>query len=263
MIRALWTAATGMAAQALNVDVIANNLANVNTTGFKRGRANFQDLMYQQIKSAGAEASAAGTQLPTGIQVGLGVRAAGIESIFLEGSFKNTSNPLDLAIEGRGFFQILMPNGDLAYTRAGAFSMDNQGQIVTSDGNVLQPAITIPPDALTINIGADGTVSVEQPGGASTVVGQIQLADFSNPAGLTHLGHSLFQANNASGQAITGNAGANGLGNLGQGTLEMSNVNIVEEMVNLIAGQRAYEMNSKAVQAGDEMLQTANNIRRG
>jgi len=262
MIRSLWTAATGMAAQALNVDVIANNLANVNTTGFKRGRANFQDLMYQQIKSAGAEASSAGTQLPTGIQVGLGVRAAGVESIFLEGSFKDTSNPLDLAIEGRGFFQILQPNGDMAYSRAGSFNLDSQGQLVTPDGNVLQPAITIPSDAMTINIGGDGTVSVDQPGGASTVIGQIQLADFSNPAGLTHLGHSLFQVSNSSGEPIVGNAGENGFGSLGQGMLEMSNVNIVEEMVNLIAGQRAYEMNSKAVQAGDEMLQTANNIRR-
>jgi flagellar basal-body rod protein FlgG len=262
MIRALWTAATGMAAQALNVDVIANNLANVNTTGFKRGRANFQDLMYQQVKSAGAEASSAGTQLPTGTQIGLGVRTSGIESIFLEGSFKDTSNPLDMAIEGRGFFQIQMPNGDLAYTRAGAFSLDSQGQLVTADGNVLQPAITIPSDAIAINISNDGTVSAQQPGGTSSVLGQIQLADFSNPAGLTHLGHSLFQASNASGEAITGNPGVNGLGSLGQGMLEMSNVNIVEEMVNLIAGQRAYEMNSKAVQAGDEMLQTANNIRR-
>ncbi len=262
MIRALWTAATGMAAQALNVDVIANNLANVNTTGFKRGRANFQDLMYQQIKSAGAEASSVGTQLPTGIQVGLGVRAAGVESIFLEGSFKDTSNPLDLAIEGRGFFQIQMPNGDLAYTRAGTFSMDSQGQLVTPDGNLLQPGITIPADAMTINISNDGTVSAQQPGAASTVLGQIQLADFSNPAGLTHLGHSLFQTSNASGEAITGSPGVNGMGSIGQGMLEMSNVNIVEEMVNLIAGQRAYEMNSKAVQAGDEMLQTANNIRR-
>jgi len=223
MIRSLWTAATGMAAQALNVDVIANNLANVNTSGFKRGRANFQDLMYQQIKSAGAEASAAGTQLPTGIQVGLGVQTAGVESIFLEGSFQNTSNPLDIAIQGHGFFQVLLPNGDLAYTRAGNYSLDNQGQIVTADGNVLQPAITIPSDTLHINIATDGTVSVEQPGGTSTVIGQIQLANFSN---------------------------------------QMSNVNIVEEMVNLIAGQRAYEMNSKAVKAGDEMLQTANNIRR-
>jgi len=251
-----------MAAQALNVDVIANNLANVNTTGFKRGRANFQDLMYQQIKSAGAEASAAGTQLPTGIQIGLGVQAAGVESIFHEGSFKNTTNPLDVAIQGRGFFQILLPNGELAYTRAGNYSMDSQGQIVTPDGNVLQPAITIPSDALHVNIAGDGTVSVEQPGNASTVVGQIQLADFSNPAGLTHLGHSLYQPSNASGEPTLGNAGENGLGAIGQGMLEMSNVNIVEEMVNLIAGQRAYEMNSKAVKAGDEMLQTANNIRR-
>ncbi len=262
MIRSLWTAATGMAAQALNVDVIANNLANVNTSGFKRGRANFQDLMYQQIKSAGAEASAAGTQLPTGIQVGLGVQTAGVESIFLEGSFQNTSNPLDIAIQGHGFFQVLLPNGDLAYTRAGNYSLDNQGQIVTADGNVLQPAITIPSDTLHINIATDGTVSVEQPGGTSTVIGQIQLANFSNPAGLTHLGRSLYQPSNASGEPTLGNAGENGFGNIGQGMLEMSNVNIVEEMVNLIAGQRAYEMNSKAVKAGDEMLQTANNIRR-
>jgi len=262
MIRSLWTAATGMAAQALNVDVIANNLANVNTAGFKRGRANFQDLMYQQIKSPGAEASASGTQLPTGTQVGLGVRTSGVESIFMEGSIKQTDNPLDLAIEGRGFFQILLPNGELAYSRAGSFSLDNQGQIVTPDGNILQPALNIPADALSINIGPDGTVSVEQPGATSTVIGQIQLVDFSNPAGLTHLGHSIYQASNASGEAIIGNAGENGLGTLAQGMLEMSNVNIVEEMVNLIAGQRAYEMNSKAVQAGDEMLQIANNIRR-
>jgi len=262
MIRSLWTAATGMAAQALNVDVIANNLANVNTAGFKRGRANFQDLMYQQIKSPGAEASTSGTQLPTGIQVGLGVRAAGVESVFMEGSIKQTDNPLDLAIEGRGFFQILLPNGELAYTRAGSFSLDSQGQIVTPDGNILQPALNIPADTLSINISADGTVSVEQPGAVSTVIGQIQLVDFSNPAGLTHLGHSLYQSSNASGEPITGNAGENGFGTLAQGMLEMSNVNIVEEMVNLIAGQRAYEMNSKAVQAGDEMLQIANNIRR-
>lgn len=262
MIRALWTAATGMAAQALNVDVIANNLANVNTAGFKRGRANFQDLMYQHLKSPGAEASTSGTQLPTGIQVGLGVKAAGIESIFLEGSIKQTGNPLDLAIEGRGFFQILMPNGELAYTRAGNFSIDSQGRIVTANGDILQPAITIPSDALSVNISPDGTVSVEQPGAASTVIGQIQLVDFSNPAGLIRLGHSLYQASNASGEPIVGNPGENGMGTLGQGMLEMSNVNVVEEMVNLIAGQRAYEMNSKAVQAGDEMLQIANNIRR-
>lgn len=261
MIRSLWTAATGMTAQNLNVDVIANNLANVNTTGFKRGRANFQDLMYQQIKSPGADASSAGTQVPTGIQVGLGVKAAGVENIFLEGSLKPTGNPLDFAIQGRGFFQIQMPNGELAYSRAGSFSQDSQGQIVTADGNVLQPAVNIPSDALSISVGADGTVSVLQPGGVSSVLGQIQLADFSNPAGLEMLGNSLFRPSNASGEAILGTPGDSGLGSIGQSMLEMSNVNIVEEMVNLIAGQRAYEMNSKAIKAADEMLQTANNIR--
>ncbi len=261
MIRSLWTAATGMTAQALNVDVIANNLANVNTSGFKRGRANFQDLMYQQLKTAGADASSAGTEIPTGLQVGMGVRAAGIENVFLQGSFQQTSNPLDLAIEGRGFFEIQMPDGEPAYTRAGAFSMDSQGRIVTPDGNVLQPAINIPPDALSITVSSDGTVSVEQPGGLNTVVGQIQLADFSNPAGLKLLGDSMYQSTNSSGEPTTGTASENGLGSIGQGMLEMSNVNIVEEMVNLIAGQRAYEMNSKAVKASDEMLHIANNMR--
>lgn len=262
MMRSLWTAATGMAAQNMNVDVIANNLANVNTAGFKRGRANFQDLMYQQIKAPGAEASAAGTQLPSGIQIGLGVQTASVSQNFSEGSFQTTNNKLDLAIKGRGFFQVLMPSGDLAYTRAGAFSVDAQGQLVSADGNIVQPAITIPADVLSINVAEDGTVSVEQPGSVSTVVGQIQLVDFINPGGLTMLGSSMFQSSNASGEPITGNPGTNGLGGIGQGMLEMSNVNMVEEMVNLIAGQRAYEMNSKAIQAADEMLQTANSIRR-
>lgn len=262
MMRSLWTAATGMAAQNMNVDVIANNLANVNTAGFKRGRANFQDLMYQQIKAPGAEASAAGTQLPSGIQIGLGVQTASVSQNFSEGSFQTTNNKLDLAIKGRGFFQVLMPSGDLAYTRAGGFSVDAQGQMVSADGNIIQPAITFPVDTLSINVAEDGTVSVEQPGSVSTVIGQIQLVDFINPGGLTMLGNSMFQSSNASGEPITGNPDTDGLGAIGQGMLEMSNVNMVEEMVNLIAGQRAYEMNSKAIQAADEMLQTANSIRR-
>ncbi len=262
MMRSLWTAATGMAAQTTNVDVIANNLANVNTAGFKRGRANFQDLMYQQIKSPGAEASAAGTQLPSGIQVGLGVKTASIEYVFSEGSFQQTSNTLDIAIQGRGFFQVQLPNGEIGYTRSGSFSRDAQGQLVTANGNVVQPTITLPADTLNINIGHDGTVSIEQPGGISTVVGQIQTVDFSNPAGLTHLGNSIFQASNASGQPLTGTPGENGFGGLGQGMIEMSNVNMVDEMVNLIAAQRAYEMNSKSVQAADEMLQNANGLKR-
>jgi len=262
MMRALWTASTGMAAQSLNVDVISNNIANVNTNGFKRGRAAFQDLMYQQVKAPGSEASSAGTQLPTGIQVGLGVRTAGVASIFSEGSFQQTDNPLDLTIQGRGFFQIQQANGDTAYTRAGSFSIDAQGQIVTHNGDPVQPAITVPADAQTIQVSQDGTVSAVQPGGIQTVLGQIQIADFINPAGLTHLGSNLFQTSNASGEPVVGNPSENGLGSIGQGMLEMSNVSMVEEMVNLIAGQRAYEMNSKAIQAADEMLQTANNVRR-
>ncbi len=262
MLLALHTAATGMAAQSRNVDVISNNLANINTAGFKRGRANFQDLMYQQIKAPGAEASAAGTQLPTGIQIGMGVRTAGVENLFSQGEFKQTGSSLDLAIQGRGFFQVQLANGDTAYTRAGSFSLDGQGQVVTPSGDLLQPAISIPQDALSIMVAADGTVSVEQPGALQTVVGQIQLATFQNPAGLKQLGNSLYQSTNASGEAIIGNPSENGLGSIGQSMLEMSNVNMVEEMVNLISAQRAYEMNSKAIQAADEMLQTANNVRR-
>jgi len=262
MMRSLWTAATGMAAQGLNVDVISNNIANVNTTGFKRGRANFQDLMYQQIKAPGSEASAAGTQLPTGIQVGLGVKAASVSSIFSEGSFQQTDNPLDLTIQGRGFFQIQLPSGDTAYSRDGKFSVDATGQLVTQNGDQVQPGITIPTDAQSIQISPDGTVSAVQAGGIQSILGQIQIADFINPSGLTHLGSNLFQPSNASGEAVIGNPSENGLGSIGQGMLEMSNVNMVEEMVNLIAAQRAYEMNSKAIQAADEMLQTANNVRR-
>lgn len=262
MMRSLWTAATGMAAQSLNVDVISNNIANVNTNGFKRGRASFQDLMYQQVKAPGSEASGAGTQVPVGIQIGLGVRTAGVDSIFSEGSFQQTNNALDLTIQGSGFFQIQLPNGDTAYTRAGSFSLDAQGQIVTQNGDLLLPGITIPADAQNIQVAQDGTVSVTQPGGVQSVLGQIQIADFINPSGLNRLGSNLYQISNASGEAVIGNPTENGLGSIGQGSLEMSNVSMVEEMVNLIAGQRAYEMNSKAIQAADEMLQTANSIRR-
>jgi len=261
MMRSLWTAATGMSAQSLNVDVISNNLANVNTAGFKRGRANFQDLMYQQVTSPGSQNSA-GNQVPSGVQVGLGVRTAGISRIFSEGSFQQTGNPLDLAIEGRGFFQVQMPDGSLSYTRTGSFSVDSQGQLVTQDGYVVQPAMTIPSDASSINISPDGTLSVVQPGNVQSTIGQIQLADFSNPDGLTAIGHSLFQESQASGTATTASPGTGGFGSVAQSTLEMSNVNTVEEMVNMIAAQRAYEMNSKSIQAADEMLHMANNIRR-
>jgi len=251
-----------MAAQGLNVDVISNNISNVNTTGFKRGRANFQDLMYQQVKAPGSEASSAGTKLPTGIQIGLGVKAASVSSIFSEGSFQQTDNPLDMTIQGRGFFQIQLPNGDTGYTRDGKFSVDANGQLVTQNGDQVQPGITIPTDAQAVQVAADGTVSAVQAGGILSVLGQIQIADFVNPSGLTHMGSNLFQVSDASGEAVIGNPSENGLGSIGQGMLEMSNVNMVEEMVNLIAAQRAYEMNSKAIQAADEMLQTANNVRR-
>lgn len=260
-MRSLWTAATGMAAQAVNVDVIANNLANVNTTGFKRGRANFEDLMYQQISSPGSQNSA-GNQVPNGIQVGLGVRTAGIDRVQAEGNFQQTGNPLDLAIEGRGFIQVLLPSGELAYTRGGSLSINSLGQIVTQDGYPMIPTLTIPQNAMSVTITPDGSISAVQPGNISTILGQLQLADFANPAGLTAIGQNMLQQSVGSGPPIIGAPGVNGLGTVAQGTLETSNVSAVEEMVNLIAAQRAYEMNSKAIQAADEMLQAANNIRR-
>lgn len=261
MIQSLWTASTGMAAQSTNVDVISNNLANVNTNGFKRSRAHFQDLMYQQMKLVGAQ-DGAGNQTPTGIQVGLGVRTAGVEKVFTQGGYQNTNNDFDLAIEGKGFFQVQMPDGSMGYTRSGSFSLDGNGQLVTPDGYPVQPAISVPADATRVDVAADGTVTVLQPGGTASVVGQISLASFANPAGLMAMGHSTFQETVASGAALTGVPGANGIGSIAQGMLETSNVNAVEEMVGLIAAQRAYEMNSKAVQAADEMMQSANGLRR-
>lgn len=262
MLRSLFTAATGMTAQQQHIDVIANNLANVNTSGFKRGRADFQDLLYQTLRQPGA-ASSNQTEIPTGIQLGLGVRTAAVQRLFLEGDFQQTQNQLDVAIDGAGFFQIRLPNGDTAYSRAGAFKLDSQGRVVNSDGFPLEPEITIPPDATNITVGTDGTVSVLQAGNtAPQQVGQITLANFSNPAGLSGLGRSLFQTTTASGDPITGAPGQGGIGGLSQGVLEISNVSVVEEMVNLISGQRAYEINSRAIQASDEMLQTAANLRR-
>ena len=262
MIRALWTAASGMQAQQKNIDVVAHNLANVNTTGFKRSRADFQDLMYQNLKSTGSPATNA-TQVPTGIQIGLGTRLAGVTKIFSPGDFSQTGNELDIAIEGDGFFQIQQPDGTTGYSRAGTFKRDSQGRVVTTDGNPMLPEIVIPSNATKINIGSDGTVSVQQSGqNTPTTVGSIQLASFSNPAGLSAQGKNIFLPSDASGTATTGTPGQNGLGAVAQGLLEMSNVNVAEEMVNMIVGQRAYEINSKAVQASDEMLQTANNMRR-
>lgn len=262
MMRSLYTAATGMEAQRLNIDVVANNLANVNTTGFKRSRADFQDLLYQDEKTAGA-AAAEGLQIPSGIQVGLGVRPVAVQKIFAQGDFASTGNPLDLVIEGGGFFQVPKPDGELAYTRAGSFKLNSDGRIVTSDGYPLEPTITIPTNTTSITVGTDGKITVTQPGNNTpTEVGRITLARFSNPAGLKSVGRNLYTPTDSSGEAITGNPGTDGMGTIGQGFLELSNVNVVEEMVNMIASQRAYEINSKAVQASDEMLQVANNLKR-
>jgi len=261
MMRGLWTAASGMSAQETNIDVIANNLANVNTTGFKTSRVDFQDLYYQTVTAAGTGSE--GNQIPTGIQIGLGVRTASVQKLFTPGDFRQTGNPLDIAIEGDGFFQVTGSDGQAAYTRDGAFKLDGQGRLVNSDGYALEPELVIPAEAQGISIGPDGTVSVTMPGQSETQqVGQIQLVRFLNPSGLSSLGHNLFMTTAASGEATTGTPGSQGYGRLAQGTVEMSNVQIVEEMVNMIVAQRAYEINSKAIQATDEMLSMANNLRR-
>lgn len=262
MQRALWTAATGMTAQQMNVDNIANNLANVNTNGFKKGRVLFEDLLYQELKPAGA-VTAAGIVHPTGIQVGLGVMTAGIEKIHSQGNFQQTGNPLDLTIEGDGYFQVEMQDGTIGYTRAGSFKVDANGDLVTPEGYRLQPGITIPDNAVEMAIGHDGTLSIMVPGEEEmTEIGQFELAKFLNPSGLRALGKNVYAATGASGEPQTGVPGADGIGSLNQGFLEMSNVNVVEEMVNMITGQRAYEMNSKAIQTGDSMLQTINALKR-
>jgi flagellar basal-body rod protein FlgG len=262
MIRSLWTAASGMKSQSLNIDVISNNLANVNTTGFKSSRADFQDLLYETLRQAGTSSSE-NTDVPTGIQVGHGSRPVASHKIFTQGDFQQTKNELDIAIEGGGFFQIIQPNGETAYTRDGAFKMDRDGRMVTPDGFVMDPEITIPSDSISLSIGLDGTVSVMQAGAnAPTEIGTITLARFVNPAGLHSIGRNLYLPTNASGDAIVGTAGEDGLGSLAQGFLEMSNVSVVDEMVKMITAQRAYEINSKAIQAADDMLQQANNIKR-
>lgn len=262
MTRTLSIAATGMQAQNVNIDVIANNLANVNTTGFKRSRADFADLLYQTLRPPGAT-SAAGNQIPTGIQLGQGVRPVATYKIFTQGNYQTTENQLDLAIEGNGFFQVMQPNGEVAYTRSGAFKLDSESRIVTSEGYPLEPPITIPDDATQLTVGTDGIVSVMQAGQtAATEIGTIELVRFVNPAGLQSIGRNLFLPTNASGDPETGTAGTTGFGTITQGYLEMSNVNVVEEMVNMISAQRAYEINSKAIQTADDMLQTANNLKR-
>ena len=262
MIRSLWTAATGMAAQELNIDVISNNLANVNTAGFKKSRVDFQDLLYQTIRTAGTT-EAQGAQAPTGIQVGLGSQTGSVQKLFTQGDFHQTENPLDLVIQGDGMFQITMPDGTLAYTRDGTFKLDGQGRMVTSDGFPLEPQITIPPEATSISVGSDGTVSVTMSGQATPQeIGTIQIAKFLNPAGLTSAGRNLHMPTAASGDPTVDTPGMNGLGTLASGFYEMSNVKVVEEMVSMIVAQRAYEVNAKAIQTSDEMLNIANNLRR-
>jgi flagellar basal-body rod protein FlgG len=263
VIRALYSAASGMTAQQLNVDNIAHNLANANTAGYKTRRAQFQDLMYQNMVQPGAAAGQQ-TVVPTGLQVGLGTRASSNEIVFTQGDFSETSNPLDLVIQGRGFFQVRRPSGELAYTRAGAFHLDRDGNIVTSDGDPLEPQITLPQDAQNITIAKDGTVSYTQSNQTSAQqAGQIQLASFQNPAGLNSLGGNLFSPTDASGDPTVGSPGGQeGIGSVLQGYIEQSNVSVVEEFINLIAAQRGYEANSKVVQAADNMYQQANNLTR-
>ncbi|HZS11020.1 MAG TPA: flagellar basal-body rod protein FlgG [Nitrospirales bacterium] len=263
MIRAMWTAATGMTAQQLNVDTIAHNLANVNTNAFKRSRAEFADLLYQIQRMPGTNASSIGI-FPVGMQVGGGVRPTTVAKEWAQGNLRQTNNELDLAIDGVGFFQVQRSDGSIMYTRNGSFKRDNVGNLVTGDGDQLTPTITVPSGALKIDIGQDGTVSVLLPGVTqASQVGQIQLTRFDNPAGLVAVGNNLFMDSFASGPAIQGVPGfSTGFGMLQQGFLESSNVNLAEEMVNLIIAQRSYEINSKTIQASDEMMSMANNLRR-
>ena len=255
MFSSLWIAKTGLDAQQTRMAVTSNNLANVNTTGFKRSRAAFEDLMYQNERQPGAQSSQA-TQVPAGTMVGTGVRVVGTEKLFSQGELVQTNNPLDIAVQGRGFMQVTMPDGTVAYTRDGSFHLNSDGQIVTNSGYPLEPALTVPANAQSVTIGSDGTVSVALPGQAAPAqIGTVQTADFINPAGLEARGENLYVETASSGAPQTGTPGLNGLGSLQQGALEGSNVNVVEELVNMIETQRAYEMNSKAISASDQMLQ--------
>ena len=252
---ALWISKTGLEAQDQDIAVIANNLANVNTTAFKQGRANFEDLIYQTVRQAGT-LSTQNTQIPNGISFGTGVRLTSVEKLFTQGSLENTQQPTDVAIQGRGFFRVLMPDGSTAYTRAGDFTTDSTGQLVTPNGYPIQPTITIPAQTTSITIGADGTVSVVvAPSTTSTTLGTIQLSDFINPSGLIPVGQNLYAETTASGAPVTDNPGASGLGTLLQGSLEASNVNVVEQLVDMIQAQRAYEITAKSIQTVDQMLQ--------
>ena len=262
MLRSLYTASTGMLAQQTQIDTTSNNIANVNTIGFKKQRAEFSDLMYQVMEHAGSSTSAT-TLSPTGIEVGLGVRPTAITKMFTQGNFQETGNNLDVAITGNGFFQIELPNGNIAYTRNGSFKMDANGSVVNSDGYRLIPEITIPEDTTNVDIGIDGTVSVVQAGQTeANQIGQIELTNFINPAGLHALGDNLLSNTEASGDPINGVAGTDGLGQMRQGFVELSNVQLVVELTDLITGQRAYEASSKSIVTSDEMLQTVNQLKR-
>ena len=261
MLRSLYIAASGMEAQSLKIDTISNNLANVNTTGFKRSRADFEDLMYQQILAPGA-ATTQNTANPTGLQVGTGVRPVSTQKIFTQGDFLQTGNALDVAIEGSGFFQVVDPNGELVYTRSGNFRTDEEGRLVTANGYSLEPEIIIPEDAMSVSIGADGIVTVTQPDTTEALeVGQLEVVLFANPAGLKPMGKNLYGATESAGDPLPSTPGLEGAGTLIQGFLEGSNVKVVEEMIDLIVSQRAYETNSKVIQAADEMLRTTTNLK--
>jgi flagellar basal-body rod protein FlgG len=256
---ALWVAKTGLDAQQTRMTVVSNNLANVNTTGFKKDRANFEDLIYQNVRQAGGQATQ-DTKLPSGLSLGTGVRVTATEKLHTQGNIVQTGNALDMAIQGRGFFQVLTADGGIAYSRDGSFQIDDQGQLVTSGGQLIEPGITLPANAQSITIGSDGTVTAQIPGQAAPAqVGTVQLADFINPAGLQPLGQNLFGETAASGAPQIGTPGLNGLGGLVQGALEASNVNIAEELVNMIETQRAFETNTKAIQSVDQMLQFVTN----
>lgn len=260
MIRSLWISKTGLDAQQTQMDVVANNLANVSTNGFKRSRAVFEDLLYQNIRQPGAQSSQQ-TQLPSGLQIGTGVRPVAAERIHTQGNLQQSGSKLDIAIQGSGFFPVLMPDGTTGYTRDGSFQTDGQGQLVTASGFVVQPAMTVPADATSVTIAQDGVVSVTQAGSVTPVqIGQMQLATFINPAGLQSNGQNLYLETASSGAPSTGAPGANGTGTLVQGFLETSNVNVVEELVNMIQTQRAYEINSKAITTSDQMLQKLSQI---
>lgn len=259
MNQGLWVAKTGLDAQQTRMAVVSNNLANVNTTGFKQDRAVFEDLLYQNIRQSGGQSSQ-DTVLPSGMSLGTGVRVVATEKLFTQGSVLQTGNAMDVAINGRGFFQILKPDGEIAYTRDGTFQLNAQGEIVNSSGYVVQPGITIPDGAQSITIGTDGVVSVKLAGQPTpTQVGSLEVADFINPVGLQAIGENLFVETAASGSAQPGTPGLNGLGSINQGALEGSNVNVVAELVNMIETQRAYEMNSKAISTSDQMMQYMNN----